>query len=226
MHKPCNSKGFTLVEMAIVLVIIGVILGAVVKGQDLINNAQAKQVISAASSWRNLAYAFMDRNGRMPGDQSRDGIIGNVAATETGGTLTSINELLNSMQNVPNNPITVGSLSFYMYTGFVTPTAGNLRNALIICKDANCTTAFTTDELEIIKSIDTALDGTADAGMGQLRAVTAAPTITAATTTLGRNNGTVIAATISGTGTPIVGTTAPWATTQFAAIWLFDRPFP
>ncbi len=39
-----NQKGFTLVELAIVLVIIGLILGAVLKGQDLINNARMKRL--------------------------------------------------------------------------------------------------------------------------------------------------------------------------------------
>ncbi len=38
-----NAKGFTLVELAIVLVIIGIILGAVLKGQELINNAKMKR---------------------------------------------------------------------------------------------------------------------------------------------------------------------------------------
>src|ERR1035437_5774725 len=70
-----NSKGFSLVEMAIVLVIIGVIIGAIVKGQDLIVNSRAKQVTSAASTWRNLAMPFMDRNGRLPGDGAKTGII-------------------------------------------------------------------------------------------------------------------------------------------------------
>jgi len=37
-----NRRGFTLVELAIVLVIIGLILGAVFKGKDLINSAKGK----------------------------------------------------------------------------------------------------------------------------------------------------------------------------------------
>ena len=34
-----KTRGFTLVELAIVLVIIGIILGAILKGTELINNA-------------------------------------------------------------------------------------------------------------------------------------------------------------------------------------------
>ena len=44
MNVSRNEKGFTLVELAIVLVIIGIILGAVLKGQELINSAKIKRV--------------------------------------------------------------------------------------------------------------------------------------------------------------------------------------
>jgi len=40
--KVSKSKGFTLVELAIVLVIIAIILGAILKGQELIKNAKIK----------------------------------------------------------------------------------------------------------------------------------------------------------------------------------------
>jgi prepilin-type N-terminal cleavage/methylation domain-containing protein len=227
-----NNKGFTLIEMAIVLVIIGIIIGAVVKGQDLIVNAQAKQVTSAVNSWRSLTYAFLDRNGRFPGDEGRNGIIGDgtTAPLENTAALSAVTELANTMQNLPANPVVIGSMSFFVYPGSVTPTVGNVRNALVICKSAACTGQFTADEIEIIKALDTAIDGTADAGMGQLRGVTAAPTLTglgAWTLASGRANDTLTAATISGTATAVVGATAPWAATTFnAAVWLFDRPFP
>ncbi|MBF0542486.1 MAG: prepilin-type N-terminal cleavage/methylation domain-containing protein, partial [Nitrospirae bacterium] len=42
-----NAKGFTLVEIAIVLVIIGIILGAAMKGKDLIYGARYKKFINA-----------------------------------------------------------------------------------------------------------------------------------------------------------------------------------
>ncbi|NPA58431.1 MAG: prepilin-type N-terminal cleavage/methylation domain-containing protein, partial [Aquificae bacterium] len=44
MKEKHKQKGFTLIELAIVLVIIGIILGAILKGQELIKNAQAKRV--------------------------------------------------------------------------------------------------------------------------------------------------------------------------------------
>lgn len=64
-----DNKGFTLVEMALVLIIIGIIIGAVVKGKDLVRGAEQKRVYSKfLSEWR-LAYLnFYDRTGRILGD--------------------------------------------------------------------------------------------------------------------------------------------------------------
>ena len=63
-----QQSGFTLVEIAIVLVIIGLLLGGVLKGQELINSAKVKNL---ANEFRNLAtfvYAYQDRFRRLPGD--------------------------------------------------------------------------------------------------------------------------------------------------------------
>ncbi|MBW1674164.1 MAG: prepilin-type N-terminal cleavage/methylation domain-containing protein [Deltaproteobacteria bacterium] len=68
-----NNKGFTLIEMAIVLIIIGIIIGAVVKGKDLVRSAEQKRLYSKfVSSWE-LAYnAYYDRTGRILGDTATD----------------------------------------------------------------------------------------------------------------------------------------------------------
>lgn len=64
-----QNKGFTLVEMALVLIIIGIIIGAIVKGNDLVRSAEQKRIYSKfLSDWR-LAYMnFYDRTGRILGD--------------------------------------------------------------------------------------------------------------------------------------------------------------
>lgn len=64
-----NNKGFTLIEMAIVLIIIGIILGAVVKGKDLIRGAEQKKIYSKfINSWRTSYLSFYDRTGKILGD--------------------------------------------------------------------------------------------------------------------------------------------------------------
>ena len=70
MNQLRNSKGFTLIEMAIVLVIIGIILGAVLKGGDLIDNAKEKKFKSEISTLVTSYYNYYDKYGRIPGDDN------------------------------------------------------------------------------------------------------------------------------------------------------------
>lgn len=63
-----NSRGFTLVELAIVLVIIGIILGAVLKGQELINNAKIKRAYNQYREVLAAIYTYYDKYGFYPGD--------------------------------------------------------------------------------------------------------------------------------------------------------------
>jgi len=68
MKTTRNQKGFTLVELAIVLVIIGIILGAVLKGQALINNAKIKRVYNQQREVLAAVYSYYDRYVFYPGD--------------------------------------------------------------------------------------------------------------------------------------------------------------
>ena len=67
---PNKSSGFTLVEIAIVLVIIGLLLGGVLKGQELINNAKIRRVTNDLSGISTAIYAYQDRYKALPGDDS------------------------------------------------------------------------------------------------------------------------------------------------------------
>ena len=65
-----NSRqtGFTLVEIAIVLVIIGLLLGGILKGQELINSARVRNLADTTSGIQAAYYGFIDRFRRVPGD--------------------------------------------------------------------------------------------------------------------------------------------------------------
>lgn len=69
--KPTPESGFTLVEIAIVLVIVGLLLGGVLKGQELINNAKVKNIIQQTDGIKSAFYAFQDRYRGIPGDYAR-----------------------------------------------------------------------------------------------------------------------------------------------------------
>ena len=63
-----QQSGFTLVEIAIVLVIIGLLLGGVLKGQELINSAKAKSYAQDFRTIQSALYGFQDRYKGIPGD--------------------------------------------------------------------------------------------------------------------------------------------------------------
>jgi prepilin-type N-terminal cleavage/methylation domain-containing protein len=233
-----SRRGFTLIEMAIVLVIIGIIIGAIVKGQDLIANAHAKKVISAVSTWRNLTVTFLDRNGRFPGDLNGNGIIGDqltavasatslATVTEQTAAASAIAELSPVMQTTPDNPVVVGSSSFWVYIGSIVTATPVTRNAILVCGTVDCATAFTPEQLEIIKAMDTAYDGIADSGLGQFRSVTTAPTLAPVAPALasGRMSASFSGAGVAATVDTNTGTATPWPATAVAAVWLFDKPF-
>ena len=63
-----TQKGFTLVEIAIVLVIIGLLLGGILKGQEMITQAKIKNVIADFSGISAAYYGYQDRYRALPGD--------------------------------------------------------------------------------------------------------------------------------------------------------------
>jgi len=82
-----KQSGFTLIELAIVLVIIGLLLGGVLKGQELINSAKVKNM---ASDFRNIQvyiYAYQDKYKALPGDDAKaDAHLGSACITSTSKT--------------------------------------------------------------------------------------------------------------------------------------------
>ena len=69
-RKMKDQAGFTLVEIAIVMVIIGLLIGGVLKGQAMIENAKVKRVVKQADEMRAAVMTFYDKYGVYPGDEN------------------------------------------------------------------------------------------------------------------------------------------------------------
>lgn len=161
------TSGFTLVELAIVLVIIGIIAGAVLKGQDLIRNARTKKFITKVRNWEVSQWTYFDRKGRFAGDSDQDGKIGDGDVKTDLTNANFINPPYEGTSGSETNTITFGSYTFYVYFGTVGgPDSG--KNVMIICNNSNCSGIFSDEELVYIETLDTAFDGTADGTSGQV----------------------------------------------------------
>lgn len=123
-----RQAGFTLVEIAIVLVIVGLLLAGVLKGQELIENSKIKSMAKDMDTMAAAITSYQDRYRGLPGDSAtatthtangwgataftagnNDNIVGAVAATFTVGA----------------NEQTMAMVSM-MYAGFIqgNPAAG------------------------------------------------------------------------------------------------------
>jgi prepilin-type N-terminal cleavage/methylation domain-containing protein len=185
MGKLKEEKGFTLVEMALVLIIIGIIIGAIVKGKDLVRGAEQKRIYSKfVNGWR-LAYLnFYDRTGRILGDTwngtaaGQDGQADTSNGTGAAPTAAGQAALSNGtpptfmgvadvgldipVSNVPGSPFqynyvnSAGNTNSLDVSFTWDTTGGNTRNVMVI----NNVPA------ELAMALDTMIDGSADGAAG------------------------------------------------------------
>lgn len=125
-----RQNGFTLVEIAIVLVIIGLLLGGVLKGQGLIDSAKVKNIIQQSNSLTAAVNAYQDKFRALPGDdvQATSHVPG---ATSNGNGDGQITEYLAAPQHLALGGFITGS--FNGTTDFMTSSQGG---AVYIYNDA------------------------------------------------------------------------------------------
>ena len=112
-HFARRQSGFTLIEIAIVLVIIGLLLGGILKGQELINSARVKNL---ASDFRNIPvfiYGYQDKFKALPGDDKNAAAhVGTATFTPGAG---DGNGLIGGNWNDPKTATTSESVLFWQH---------------------------------------------------------------------------------------------------------------
>ena len=142
-----SNQAFTLIEMAIVLIIIGIIIGAVVKGKDLVRSAEQKKIYTQFLSGWELAFVnYYERTGWILGDTAtndnsgvRDGRIAN------GVTAVNIDAQLQAVGLEPPSPGSTGSTNVRRYSA----STGSQYNVTITFRNRTDDVASTYNCIEI-----------------------------------------------------------------------------
>lgn len=86
LPKKTHQSGFSLIEIAIVLVIIGLLLGGVMKGQTMVQNTKIKRIATDTQSVQASIHAYSDTYWQLPGDDSGAATrFGLIATANSGG---------------------------------------------------------------------------------------------------------------------------------------------
>ncbi|MBB5019470.1 prepilin-type N-terminal cleavage/methylation domain-containing protein [Chitinivorax tropicus] len=176
MHT--KQHGFTLVELSIVLVVIGLILGLAFKGRDLIDGARVKNAAASVNKFQAAINSYQEKYGALPGD----GCTGTEAAvTYTGttcaaggvrdGQLTTANELNAALRLLANtNALAEADLKTIWSGYWVLVTGANaaqrrVANTTYLMASATTGGAPANVDVRYICALDRAIDdGKADGG--------------------------------------------------------------
>jgi prepilin-type N-terminal cleavage/methylation domain-containing protein len=124
-----TTRGFTLVEVAIVLVVIGLLMGSILKGQELLTSARVRELIAQQDGVKAAFFGFQERYGSLPGDYAQaTSYINNTTQNgngngriEEGGTP---NESIVAWEHLSGSSFLTGS---YRYAPVQSPTSSQLN---------------------------------------------------------------------------------------------------
>jgi prepilin-type N-terminal cleavage/methylation domain-containing protein len=169
-----SRSGFTLVELSIVLIIIGLIISGVVKGQDLINSAKQKKFYNTfVKGWQIAIEQYQDRTGQILGDSIANG--GNQQSTDglqdiidLSSTTTVQTQLKTIGLDVPIT--STGNSGTYRVEGkyYTNTVRAFLSNQLVDGGYHNVFLLYGVPT-DVALALDTMIDGTADATSGNCR---------------------------------------------------------
>jgi len=175
-----SEKGFTLIEMAIVIVIIGVMITGAIRGAEMIKQAKAKKVLTDATALVDAQNRYMERQKRYAGDADNDGKIDcttlNTSANNSGGTTsTDADFAFEELKTLGIMPATLSNVAIaatdeggYMYYAGNAGTSGNITVLnLVVIRNVACRAAFVM-ETQIDKEQP---DATSSAATGKIRQI-------------------------------------------------------
>jgi len=195
--KKNNLAGFTLIEMAVVLVIIGLILAGVMKAKDMIRNAQVKEFTSNfVLAWKDITYSYYDKTSQIVADGEKNG---GMSGTSPNGYFDNIDatasstyreNIVNATQYVGIDPCSIVK-SDLEYSGassdpkgcggidvFKRTVSGEYIKSPVTLGFYNATTPLGTKNVlifqgvpsDVARGIDSAIDGHINATVGSVLA--------------------------------------------------------
>ncbi|MBD3809607.1 MAG: prepilin-type N-terminal cleavage/methylation domain-containing protein, partial [Sulfuricurvum sp.] len=166
-----QRRGFTLIELSIVLIIIGLIIGGVMKGTDMINSSEQKRFYNTfVKGWQVAVNQYRDRTGQILGDGTANG--GNAATTNgvfDNVNLSTTNTVQTRMREIGLDvPITNTSPDGGSYRIEGKYTSQTVVAALQSAGGRNVL-RLNNVPTDVALAVDTMIDKTADAGLGNCR---------------------------------------------------------
>ncbi len=106
-------KGFTLVELSIVLVIVGLLIGGVLKGKSMIEGTKIKRVKTDVDGIVAAVYSYQDRFNALPGDDAVARTFNGtaIAVGNGNGLLDTANERINGWRALIGAEFVAGDIS-------------------------------------------------------------------------------------------------------------------
>jgi prepilin-type N-terminal cleavage/methylation domain-containing protein len=177
------NRGFSLIEVAIAVVVIGLITSFALKGKELVNSAKLRSVIDQTSMFKIAVQGFFDKYGALPGDFSaaHESISDTVQNGSGSGAIESIDDAKRFWQHL----IAADLLSVELVNGFPVSKLGGYYTVssniadhpgvwIVLCKGTTDNQSFSgilspEDAYIIDKNNDTGSPTT-----GEIRAIKAA----------------------------------------------------
>lgn len=113
MLKRKNQSGFTLLEIALVLIVAGLLIGAVIKASGITDTAKSLRLQKQVEELKVAVELFVNKMGRLPGDSSappHDGQIDNPGSPDNWNEELAAENFITSETKATINPF-LGAVS-------------------------------------------------------------------------------------------------------------------